>query len=198
MSAREPDDALSLAPEFSVVTELSSAIHDGWRKSVAANETERAAIARRFGVPAVEQLEGDIAVFATARDFRVEGAVRATLTRECVASLEPLQETVEEAFILDFARVSEADLAAERAEAEKMEEGAPSDEELAAWLDRPEPHAGDSLDVGELLVQQVSLAMDPFPRKAGVESLAETFGAQAETSPFDVLKSLSSGDDGSE
>ena len=54
---------------------------------------------------------------------------------------------------------------------------APSDpvasgEDSDDW-NRSELHEGDMLDVGELLVQQLSLAMAAFPRKQGAPSLAE-------------------------
>jgi hypothetical protein len=52
------------------------------------------------------------------------------------------------------------------------------------WLDAPDVHEGALIDVGELLVQQLSLAMDPFPRKAGAPSLVDQFGAQHEESPL--------------
>jgi hypothetical protein len=52
----------------------------------------------------------------------------------------------------------------------------------------PEIHTGDHFDLGEFLVQQLSLAMDPFPRKPGAESLVETYGRGADISPFAALR----------
>ncbi|MGD9801132.1 MAG: hypothetical protein AB7V02_11105, partial [Parvularculaceae bacterium] len=56
-----------------------------------------------------------------------------------------------------------------------------------AWR---EPLDGDEIDLGELLVQHLSLALDPYPRKDGAESLLETYRNAATASPFAGLKGL--------
>ncbi len=38
---------------------------------------------------------------------------------------------------------------------------------LSAQPDAPEPLAGNMLDVGEIVAEQLSLAADPYPRRAG-------------------------------
>jgi hypothetical protein len=39
---------------------------------------------------------------------------------------------------------------------------------VSAQTDAPEPLAGNLLDVGEIVAQQLSLAADPYPRRPGV------------------------------
>lgn len=164
-------------PEFSYEIELGDVGRQGKAFRLAAGEEERRRIAERLGAPSVEKLEGELRVSATKTAIRVEGSIEAELTRECVASLESMQERVAEEFDLDFLR--------EAPEPEDGEEG---------W-ETPEVHEGDRLDLGELLVQQLSLAMDPFPRKEGVESLAETYAPKGTVSPFAGLKEALEKDD---
>ncbi len=101
----------------------------------------------------------------------------AALTRECVASLEPFQEILTEKFDVDFLRAQ------------------PEPGEEEDW-DAPEVHEGDRLDLGEILVQQLSLSMSPFPRKEGARSLAEAYAPPELASPFAALKGvIGKGDD---
>ena len=165
-------------PELSVVVELAKVARNERHLSIEANSDERTAIAKRFGIPSVESLSGEVSISANAEKISLKGVVRATLTRECVASLEPLVEEIEDPFDLEFLR--------QETPAEDDEIGAAGED----WLDQPETWSGDEIDVGEIVVQQVSLAMNPFPRKENAENLADAYGAQAESSPFAALKNL--------
>lgn len=160
------------AAEFSFVIDLDALPRGGKHFKLAANADERARIAKRLGVPAVEKLEGDVRLSANARTIEAEGEIRAALTRVCVSSLEEMPETVEEAFEARFVRD----------EAASIKE--PDDE---TW-ETPEYHEGRDFDVGDLLTQQLALAMAPFPRKEGAASLAEQYGAAQHDSPFAILK----------
>ncbi|PQA86099.1 YceD family protein [Hyphococcus luteus] len=164
-------------PEFTHEIELGEVGKHGKTFRLSANEEERARIAARLDAPSVEKLDGEMCISATKSAIRVEGKIDAELTRECVASLEPMQERVSEDFEIDFLREPPEEMSEE--------------EDLEA----PEVHEGSRLDLGELLVQQLSLAMDPFPRKEGVESLAEAYAPPEKLSPFAGLKSILGKDD---
>ena len=160
------------APEFSYEIDVGDVGKSGKSFRLAANEDERRRIAERLGTPSVEKLEGEMCVSATKTAIRIEGSINAELTRECVASLEPMQERVSEEFDIDFLRAA-------------PETGGEEED----W-ETPEVHEGDALDLGELLVQQLSLAMDPFPRKEGATSLAEAYATPEKISPFAALKEI--------
>ncbi|MEO1251501.1 MAG: hypothetical protein AAFW81_04045 [Pseudomonadota bacterium] len=170
---------MSVEPEFSVIVNLSSLPKAGKTFSLAPSESERAAVAARLGSPRIDVFEGEVHIKATAQRIDVSGCVRAQMLRECVASLEEMDETVDDRFDLEFVRVDSA-----------KDHGIVEDDAV----DEPEPHSGDALDIGEILVQQLSLAMNPFPRKEGAESLARSYGGGASVTPFsaalrDALKS---------
>ena len=155
-------------PEFSFPVNLGELPSAGKRFQLKAGEDECERIAQRLGVIAVRECEGEIHVRSTKSVINVSGSLQALLMRECVSSLEEMDEAVADSFELQFFRSEQALEAIE-------------DEEEAEFA---EVHEGDTFDLGELLVQQLSLAMDPFPRKPGATSLAAEFGADKAVSPF--------------
>lgn len=118
-----------------------------------ATEAERAAIARRLDLPAIEMLTADIAFKTRNRGRAVEvaGHLSADVVQTCVVTLEPLPARIEEDFLTLFV----PDL--ETGDVEVDPEGAADVEPLPAT----------AIDLGELVVQTLSLALDPYPRAPG-------------------------------
>ena len=158
--------------EFSFEISLDDVGGKGRTYRLTVDEAARARIAERFAIPAVHKLEGELSVSANRTSIRVEGSLEADLTRICVASLEEMEEAVRDEFEVDFLR--------------SVPEYEDEDEEI----DLQEVHEGDVFDLGEFLVQQLSLAMDPFPRKEGAVSLAEGYAPKENDSPFAALQGL--------
>lgn len=163
-------------PEFSRIIDLTSPPRGEKAIRLSAKEGERAKVAKRLGVPAVKKLDGDLTLTASKAEVAVSGVLNASLVRECVASLEEMTEEVEEAFDVVFLRQVEADIGAPA--------GSGDDDSWDGEEVPPAVHEGDSFDAGEFLVQQLALAMDPFPRKAGAKSLADEYGSGGNVSPF--------------
>lgn len=161
-------------PEFNVPANLEELGRNGKVFHLSADENVRKKIAVRLKIPSVEQLEGTVRLSATKTAINAKGDLRAVLTRECVSSLELMSETVEESFDITFSR----------GEASSMNEGDEADWEAA------EIHDGDIFDLGELLVQQLSLSMTAFPRKIGAPSLADQYGNDDEAPAFAILKGV--------
>lgn len=159
------------AREFSVEIDLDALPYGGKTLQLLANAAERVAIAKRLGAVSIEQLEGEIRIEATSTTIIASGRVKAELVRQCVASLEEMTETVDETFETEFLRAESPG-----------REVRPDD----SW-DAPEVHESRIFDAGEFMVQQLSLAMDPFPRKPEAPSLAEKYGRTAEDAPFSSL-----------
>jgi len=134
---------------------------------------ERAAIAKRLGVPAVKSLRGEFFVTPTRGGVDIKLNLAAVAERICVVSLEPLDEEISETIVLSFDRNYVED------------EDDISDSDIVR-----EPLDGVEIDVGELLVQHLSLALDPYPRKKSATPLTEKFRDAALSSPFSVLKGL--------
>ena len=123
----------------------------------AATPAERQALAVALGVVSVERFE--TAYRATAqsgRRYRISGTFAADLTQACVVTLEPVRGHIDEEFSVGFCPEEKRDTA--------------TDVERSV-LDEPDTEilASDSLEIGRILYELLSAAIDPYPRKEGAE-----------------------------
>lgn len=182
-----------MPPEFSRPFDVARTAARGRDLDAEADATERAALARRLGVPAINSLRGTATVVAEARDlFSVQGRLEAEVVQTCVVDMSEFPLRYAEDFVVLFARTP-----APGRERGRKDEGArafdldPEDDRALA-----EPFEGETLDLGEILAQQLSLALDPFPRRPDV-ALPEGVGADefaAEDRPLAKLGELLSGE----
>lgn len=155
---------------------------------IAADAAERAALAQRFGLPALDRLEATVRLgrCAGGRVITVTGTLSADVTQTCVVTLEPFATRVEDTFETRFETGPHAAPPAEVVLA-------PDEEEP------PEPLEGSVLDIGELTAQYLSLALDPHPRAPGVQFEYQDADARQEgaaSGPFAALASLAKSHDG--
>lgn len=169
--------------EFSHLIEISILPEEGRLFVLEPDKLTLKKLAIRYAIPKVADLRADIFAVPTSNGVRISGNIKANLVRECVASLEEMEESVDSHFELTFDRTVDQELSPELLEEHGIEK-------TLELLEGPEPLEGDNIDIGELMVQQLSLTMDPFPRKEGAIALSEVYGNDVETSPFDVLKSV--------
>lgn len=129
------------------------------------------------------------------RLLRLTGRLYAEIVQTCVVTLEPVGNTVEESFEIQFEPQSPA------AEPDSAAPAAPEGE--AGAMETVEPLYGDSLDIGDLAAGELALAIDPYPRKTGIslDVMAGPGGGQAgpddraevgskRASPFEILAAL--------
>lgn len=125
--------------------------------TVDASPTERTALAARFDLVALHRLTARLRLRWRQRNRHLEisGDLEADLTQTCVVTLEPVEARLAESFHAEFLRglttTAEVDLLLD-----------PGDD------DPPEPLDGPLIDLGELVAQHLSLAIDPYPRAPGV------------------------------
>jgi uncharacterized metal-binding protein YceD (DUF177 family) len=159
---------------------------EAMRLEIEASDAERAAVAHRLGLVGLGQFTAQIAVSRSSRDdIRVWGKIFAELNQECVVTFEPVADQIEDTFELRL-----------------IEGGAWRDgDQVADETDeeQPEPIGGPLLDLGEIAVQQLSLALNPYPRAPGVEyqrvergdAIPEDgFNGPGRVSPFAALAEL--------
>lgn len=163
---------------ISRIVDISVLDAAGAKFVVEPNEEERAAIAKRLDIPAVRKLRGDFLLTPIRGGVDIALILDAETERACVASLEPMTETIREEVRVEFDRNY-----AEEEDRDFSETGI-----LREPLDSAE------VDLGELLVQHLSLSLDPYPRKDGAERLADKFRDATSVSPFLPLKGLAGGD----
>ncbi|HUC18780.1 MAG TPA: YceD family protein [Acetobacteraceae bacterium] len=140
--------ASEMKPELSRLLAVTDIPPTGRMVRIEANEAERAALARRFRLPAVETLACD---FTLRREIKGEiaaaGDLTARVVQVCVVTAEEFSAPVEERFSVRFVPAGQ--------ESEDFDPDA-SDEI---------PYEGGTLDLGEAAAEQLALALDPWPRK---------------------------------
>jgi len=154
-------------------------LRDGERIDLVADETERAAIARRLDLAALDRLEAHVCLECTGEIVRAKGRLVASLDQSCVVTGDPVAAHVDEPFALMF--VPEPPVARPD---EEVELGA-SDLDVVF-------HDGAAIDLGSALADTLALSLDPYPRSAGAEAALKEAGVLTEeqASPFAVLASL--------
>lgn len=128
---------------------------------IEAGEKERAALAQMHGLVDVKRYRAEMLVSPWKRHgIKVSGTVKADIVQECVVTLEPVQnrieETIEGLFLPEDSKLGRL--------------GFQDGGEIvldAEGPDSPETFSGDSIDVGAFAEEFFSLGIDPYPRKAG-------------------------------
>jgi uncharacterized metal-binding protein YceD (DUF177 family) len=163
--------------EFSRPVRLDT-LGDGARQiAIEADEAERAALARRFGLIGIDRLEASAEARSAGEAVLVSGRLRAAVTQACVASGEPVPANIDEPFELKF--MPQGDIADEEVE---LEEG---DLDVIGY-------EGSAIDLGEAAAQTLALSLDPFPRAPNADSVLRAAGVLGELDPgpFAALKAL--------
>ena len=148
----------------------------GLHVTLEAPREARSAVAELAGLRDLPALS---AVFDLKREgacVHVSGHVAARVGQTCVVTLEPIENTVEEAIDVQFAPASGTESTPARKRGRKDEEP-------------PEPLVGDTLDLGVLATEFLILGMDPYPRQRGAE-FAPPKSEDRSEHPFAALQSL--------
>ncbi|MGD9510671.1 MAG: DUF177 domain-containing protein [Geminicoccaceae bacterium] len=154
---------------------------EGTSVHLAASAAECGLLARRFELVDLTRLEGDVRVvpMAGVDTLHVSGHLSADVVQSCVVTLDPVSARVE----TDFDRLFSRDVPDE----------VEGEVEIDPEAEAPEPLVGGMLDLGEILAEELSLALDPYPRSPEADRLlAEQQDDADETrrSPFATLDSL--------
>lgn len=157
----------------------------GISASYKADKQERAALARQLDLPSISELklEYQLRPLPRAR-FRLTGRVEASVTQTCVVSLDPVENTIDELIEVELWPEDQFD------DAEQEEDG----ESVSVELEGPEPIVHGQIEVGQIAYEHLVAAIDPYPRKPGIEfewQGSEASGGRAETvKPFAELGKL--------
>jgi uncharacterized metal-binding protein YceD (DUF177 family) len=133
---------------------------------IGANADERVALARRLGLLSVDSLSAEVDLGWTAGKalVRLEARLEADVVQQCVVTLKPLRAHID----VRFSRLYEP----EGGDGEDDRElDIPPDEE-----DPPESFADDSIDIGEVVAEQLAIELNPFPRATDVAFEGYTCG----------------------
>ena len=145
--------------------------------NVEADEAERVALARRFGLVAINQLSATASLKDDGTAVTAEGRLRARIVQSCSVSGEDVPVAIDEPLALRF--VPERVIEADEMELQESE------------LDEIE-FIGDQFDLGEAVAQTLALAIDPFAVGPEAERVRREQGLsdEAASGPFAALAAL--------
>ena len=146
----------------------------GLQRTLEPDQAARARIAKALDLQALDSFTADLELTPSASGWTLSGRVRAEVVQTCGLTLEPLPATVDQRFSLGLTEAAE-----------------PSDDDeidITMDDDSPDPIEDGRIDLGQYAVEQLALALDPFPRKPGATFVQPP--EPVEISPFAALKAL--------
>jgi len=148
---------------------------------IEASPEERAALAVRFGLGAVESLRAEVALEQKPRAIRATGRLRAAIMQPCAISGEDFPVTIDEPVDLRFV--------------EEHQRPATEDEEIELEADDCDEieFSGDMFDLGEAVAQTLGLAIDPYAEGPNADAARAAAGIVQEGEQLGPLADLLSG-----
>lgn len=152
------------------------------QREIVANATERTQLAERFGLLALERLTATLQLKrGRGGVIEAKGQFEADVVQACVVTLEPVPAQLRQSFAVSFGAAS-----------------APAVGEVVIGLDDedpPEELRDGRIDLGEMVSQQLAVALDPYPRAPAADDAIKAAeeaaeGGDAGATAFSALERL--------
>jgi uncharacterized metal-binding protein YceD (DUF177 family) len=167
-----------IAPEFSRPVRIDTLGPEPRPVTIEAEPAEREALAKRFGLVAIDRLSAEAQISIKDGDVTARGRVVAAVTQSCVASAAPVAAEIDEPFELVF----------------RPGPGAGPEEEIELGESELDVvfFEGSAVDLGEAAAETMSLALDPYPRAPNAAEALKAAGVKSEeeAGPFGALAGL--------
>jgi uncharacterized metal-binding protein YceD (DUF177 family) len=154
------------------------------RRTLEADAAARERIGKALGLDALLGLKAEVRVSPWLDGVEIDGRWRAQVRQTCGVTLEPFDSDLEGELHIRALPQGSAALGGPDEAGGELDLDPDAD-------DPPEMLPDDRIDLGAYVVEDLSLAIDPFPRKPGVEFQAPE--QPGELSPFAVLAKLKGG-----
>lgn len=155
----------------------------GLHRDIEADAAMRAAMAEIAGLREISRVRASFDLMPRSGGrVRVTGRVQARVGQNCVVTLDPVENDINEEVDLIFAPMGHIPELAEPTD--------DADEGPTDMTDAPEPIENGAIDLGRLATDVLYLAIDPYPRKEGALFEHQVTAADPEDHPFAALKSL--------
>jgi uncharacterized metal-binding protein YceD (DUF177 family) len=145
------------------------------------DDATRAAIADFLEITSVNRLSVALHAVRFRGGMRVSGRLEAEIVQPSVVSLEPVRQKIAEPVDRVFLPGAEKDFA-DDADTDVFVD--PDGEDI------PDHFDGNEADMSDLIIEMLSLAIDPYPRLDGEEIPAESNPEDPDDRPFAALKVL--------
>ena len=168
-----------MSAPWSVPLRFHELSHGAQVLSLEPDQMARDRIAQTLGLVALNTFVADVEVRPWLDGAEVRASFRATVTQTCGVSLDPFESELRASFEVRCLPQGSPNAPSEEAQEIAIDPDAD---------DPPDLIEGETIDLGAYLVEHLSLEVDPFPRKPGVEFSAFETGKPA--SPFAALAVL--------
>ena len=159
--------------EFSRIVKMTALNQEPQRYSARANPAECEALKGRLDLIGLSDFSVEAQVKKWRRGVRVSGTIKADVVQRCIVSLEPVPDQISESFDRGF--LPEQDLVGDMKPGQEVE--IEDDAELGDLPDILD----ETLDLGEIASEALSLALNPYPRAEGEEPLDAQAAPPGET-----------------
>lgn len=194
MSKKKKTAVTPVDPEWSVLVDAQTVTSNPQKVRIAASEEERKAVAVRLELAAISSLSADVTLHrAKGNVIHVQGLMKAHITQTCSVTADPVLTQIEETFEGWYADQERIVMLA-KARHERLGRLADSEIPIMDESEDPEPLSEGMIDIGELVVQNLSLVTSAYPRRRGLEDAeivdvsAGDPGALIRKNPFEALK----------
>ncbi len=149
--------------------------------AIEATAAERLALAKRFGLGAVDHLRADVRLEQKPRAIRATGRLTAAIQQPCAISGEDFPVTIDEPVDLRFV--------------ESDARPSPDDAEIELEADDCDEieFSGDMFDLGEAIAQTLGLAIDPYAEGPNADAARRAAGIVKEGEQDGPLAALLAG-----
>jgi hypothetical protein len=135
---------------------------------ISPSDVEKKAIAKRLEIVSLEDITAKLSVSReNGHIIKVSGKFEANLTQNCVVTMEPLKQHVVDEFEAWYADHEQA-IPFKRIQQEALAKREMIDLPILEENEDPEQIEDGKIDLGELVTQYLSLAVNPYPHKEGV------------------------------
>jgi len=145
---------------------------------ITADEGERAALSRRFGLKTIETLDAVYHLRRDAQGVVARGHLSARLTQACVVTGDPLPAKVEQDFAIRFV----------------PEPTTTGEDEVELTEDECDTvfYSGGTIDLGEAAAETMALELDSYPRSPRAADVLRAAGVKSEdeAAPVNALAGL--------
>lgn len=163
----------------------------GLHLEIEADAAQRDAMAKEAKVRSITNVSASFDIKRAMGDgFHVTGTVRAIVGQECVVTLEPIDNVIEEDVDVTFEPARDEELPVRAKAGTKAASSKPGDEDTEDQPDPPELIENGQIDLGRLAQDFLFLGIDPYPRKPGATFDVPETPADPEDHPFAALKAL--------
>lgn len=178
----EPDNSA-----FSFMIKVGHVSANPLTVKISADAHDLKLLQQQWDVMEVRSFDAEIAIGRWKRDgVRAKGHIRAVIAQQCVVTLDPVEQQIDEdidtVFLPENSRLLN-----------RMTDGKGEMFLDPEGPDLPETYSGDSIDVGAVVAEFAALAIDPYPRKPGqgyADRIESDVTTDKKPSPFAVLQGL--------